>query len=124
MCSDLTTGVLFRRIKVKEQSQRTRRDTPGLGHDVEYNTPIIIAHRGLHALHPENSVPAFRAAARSGIDWIELDVQQSIDGFPIILHDETLERTTGMVGRVDRLRATELERLRLRDDDARPIDAH
>ena len=86
-------------------------------------TPIIIAHRGLHAVHPENSLPAFRAAARAGIQWVECDVQQSIDGFPVILHDDKLDRTTIISGRVDRHRADELAHLRLRDNAGRPSDA-
>lgn len=90
---------------------------------MEPSTPIIIAHRGLHGLHPENSIAAFRAAARSGIEWVEFDVQQSIDGFPVIIHDDKLERTTSMSGGVDRRRADELVHLRLRNREGRPGDA-
>lgn len=87
------------------------------------STPIIIAHRGLHTVNPENSLPAFRAAARAGIDWVECDIQQSIDGFPVIVHDDTLDRATIVSGRVDRHRADELAHLRLRDPHGRPSDA-
>ena len=84
---------------------------------------IVVAHRGLHDEHPENSGPAFRAAVAAGIDWVECDVQESIDGAPVILHDETLDRTTSMTGRVDRHRAGELAHIRLRDPTGRPADA-
>ena len=87
-------------------------------------TPIIIAHRGLHDVQPENSVLGFRAAASSGIEWVELDVQQSVEGLPVIMHDDTLKRTTGLAGRIDRHRAIQLARLRLRDGEGRPSDAH
>src|SRR3954466_10120847 len=85
--------------------------------------PTIIAHRGLHTVHPENSLPAFRAADRAGIEWVECDVQQSIDGFPVIVHDDTLDRATIISGRVDRHRVNELAHLRLRDHHGRPTDA-
>ncbi|MBC8106110.1 MAG: hypothetical protein H7Z14_05935 [Anaerolineae bacterium] len=87
------------------------------------SAPIIIAHRGLHAVHPENSLPAFRAAVRAGIEWVECDVQQSLDGFPVILHDDTLGRATIISGRVDRHRADEIAHLRLHDHLGRPSDA-
>ena len=63
-------------------------------------SPIIVAHRGLHAGrhvdNPENSRRAFRHARCSGIPWVECDVWPSGDPDPhiIVLHDETLDRTT------------------------------
>jgi len=75
--------------------------------------PLIIAHRGLHARLPENSLGAFRAAASAGIKWVELDIQQSRDGQPVIIHDKTVDRVTGMTGAVDRFWATNLRRMRL-----------
>lgn len=90
---------------------------------VNGSKPVIIAHRGLHEVHPENSTLAFRAAVDAGGDWIEFDVQSTIDGHPVILHDDTLDRTTPLVGRVDRHRADELTHLRLRDHRNRPSDA-
>jgi glycerophosphoryl diester phosphodiesterase len=86
--------------------------------------PIIIAHRGLHDVHPENSAPAFRAAERAGLHWSVCVVQQTIDGCPVIIHDETLVRPTNLSGRVDRHRADELMHLRLRDRNGRPGDGH
>ena len=74
-------------------------------------------------MHPENSLPAFRAAADAGIEWVECDVQQSSDGFPIIIHDDVLQRTIAVSGRVDRHRADEVFHLRLRDHGGRPSDA-
>ncbi|RCK78515.1 MAG: Glycerophosphoryl diester phosphodiesterase [Candidatus Ozemobacter sibiricus] len=54
-----------------------------------------IAHRGARSLAPENTLPAFRIAiARCGADMIELDVHLSKDGVPVVIHDDTLERTT------------------------------
>ena len=55
------------------------------------------AHRGLHAIHagiPENSLRAFRLAANNGYG-AELDVRMSRDGRLVVMHDESLKRTTG-----------------------------
>ncbi len=61
--------------------------------------PIIIGHRGC-AYAPENTIPSFIKAIENGADMIELDVQMSRDGFLVVIHDESLERTTDGRGRV------------------------
>ena len=76
--------------------------------------PIIVAHRGLHDAHPENSIEAFRAASRAGIEWGELDVQVSRDGYPVVIHDDLLDRTTTSSGPVAARFADILRRTRLR----------
>jgi len=55
---------------------------------------LRIAHRGASLHAPENTVAAFEAAIRQGIDAIELDVRITGDGVPVVLHDDTLDRTT------------------------------
>ena len=82
--------------------------------------PIIVAHRGLHGVLPENSLAAMTAAWDAGILWCECDVQISLDGVPIVIHDETLERTTTGRGRVAELRLDQLGDLRLRDGGGNP----
>jgi glycerophosphoryl diester phosphodiesterase len=64
------------------------------------NPPIIVAHRGLHAQYPENSLAAFRAAWEAGLDWCECDVHAASDGVPVVIHDDTLDRTTTLSGPV------------------------
>ncbi|MDD3339695.1 MAG: glycerophosphodiester phosphodiesterase [Lachnospiraceae bacterium] len=54
----------------------------------------IFAHRGASAYAPENTLPAFRLAMEQGADGIELDVQLTKDGEVVVLHDETLDRTS------------------------------
>jgi glycerophosphoryl diester phosphodiesterase len=76
--------------------------------------PIIVAHRGLHRDLPENSLEAFRAAVEAGFEWVEFDVQAASDGTPVILHDETLDRTTMACGAVLRRRGDELRHVRMR----------
>jgi glycerophosphoryl diester phosphodiesterase len=62
--------------------------------------PLILGHRGSPREAPENTMRAFRLAMDAGADGVELDVQPSIDGVPVIIHDPTLERTTGHGGHV------------------------
>lgn len=70
----------------------------------------VIAHRGASAHAPENTLAAFRAAKALGADWVELDVSLSADGVPVIIHDETLDRTTNLSGPVHLRTAAELGR--------------
>jgi len=60
----------------------------------------IVAHRGNARDCPENTLPAFRSALVLGVRHLELDVQLSSDGVPMVVHDATLKRTTGLTGRV------------------------
>lgn len=62
-------------------------------------TPLIIAHRGASADAPENTLPAFLAALAQGADVVELDYRTSADGVPVVIHDETLDRTTDAAAR-------------------------
>lgn len=62
--------------------------------------PRIIAHRCGGALAPENTLAGLRAAAQRGIAGVEFDVMLSRDGVPLLMHDETLERTSDGRGRV------------------------
>jgi glycerophosphoryl diester phosphodiesterase len=62
--------------------------------------PRWIAHRGGGSLAPENTLAGIRLAARLGYRAVEFDVMLSADGTPILIHDETLERTTNGHGLV------------------------
>ncbi|WP_404382530.1 glycerophosphodiester phosphodiesterase [Caenispirillum salinarum] len=62
--------------------------------------PSVIAHRGASAVAPENTLAAFRRAADEGAAWIECDVKLTADGRPVVIHDDTLERTTDGGGAV------------------------
>lgn len=56
--------------------------------------PIIIGHRGYPEVAPENTLPSFARAIEADADMIELDSQVSCDGVPVVIHDDTLSRTT------------------------------
>ncbi len=62
--------------------------------------PRVIAHRGCSGAAPENTLAAFRRAIAAGADMLELDVLPSRDGELVVIHDDTLERTTNGSGRV------------------------
>lgn len=60
-----------------------------------------VAHRGASGLAPENTMAAIRKAMSFPfVGWIELDVQLSRDGIPVVIHDDTLQRTAKRKGRV------------------------
>lgn len=64
------------------------------------DTTIVVAHRAFGAVFPENTLPAIRRALESGARVIEVDVRFSADGHPVIIHDETVDRTTNGTGAV------------------------
>lgn len=68
----------------------------------------IIAHRGASRVAPENTLSAFREAARQGARWIEFDVALLGDATPVIHHDDTLDRCTNRRGALARLTAADL----------------
>lgn len=60
----------------------------------------IIGHRGCAAYAPENTLEGLHTAADMGVEWVEFDVKLTKDQVPILFHDESLERTTGVAGNV------------------------
>ena len=72
---------------------------------------LNIAHRGASGTFPENTLSAFRAAIDAGADMCELDVQLTRDGAVVVIHDDTVERTTDGNGEVAELTLEELKRL-------------
>jgi glycerophosphoryl diester phosphodiesterase len=72
---------------------------------------FIAGHRGDRAHFPENTLPALQAVLDSDFDFVETDVQLSADGVPVLMHDETVERTTNGAGLVSSLTAAQLASL-------------
>lgn len=66
----------------------------------ESNAPLVIAHRGASAYAPENTIAAFSRAVDDGADAIELDARLSKDDVIVVMHDDTIDRTTDGNGRV------------------------
>ncbi len=84
------------------------RDVPEWGR-APRRRPLVIAHRGASAIEPENSVAAFRRAAASGADGVELDVLCCATGEAVVFHDQDLAR---LANRPDRVAALSLADLR------------
>jgi glycerophosphoryl diester phosphodiesterase len=80
----------------------------------------VVAHRGLWAAAPENSLGAVSAAVRAGFRLVEVDVRASADGVPFLLHDLRLERTTSAAGRLSTLAAAQARRALLADGSPLP----
>ncbi|MEU0396167.1 glycerophosphodiester phosphodiesterase family protein [Streptomyces sp. NPDC006208] len=59
-----------------------------------HGDPVVIAHRGASAYAPENTLAAIDLAARMGFAWVENDVQRTRDGELVVVHDDSLARTT------------------------------
>jgi len=62
--------------------------------DLEPSYPLIIAHRGASSLAPENTLASAQKALQIGADLWELDVAVTADGELVLMHDDTLERTS------------------------------
>jgi glycerophosphoryl diester phosphodiesterase len=73
--------------------------------------PLVLAHRGASAYAPENTIAAFNLALEMGADGIELDVTLSKDGVPIVIHDDTVDRTTNGHGAIKEMTVAEIQQL-------------
>ncbi|MDX2039698.1 MAG: glycerophosphodiester phosphodiesterase family protein [Acidobacteriota bacterium] len=73
-------------------------------------SPLVIAHRGASAYQPENTLAAFALAIQQGAQMIELDLHCSLDNHVVVIHDETLDHTTNLTGRVDQLTLAEIKK--------------
>ncbi|HWE50334.1 MAG TPA: glycerophosphodiester phosphodiesterase family protein [Bryobacteraceae bacterium] len=72
----------------------------------------VIAHRGEHLSHPENTIEAFAAAAEAGADYFELDVRTTSDGKLVLMHDATTDRMTGVKGEIKSMTFDEVRGLK------------
>lgn len=77
-----------------------------------YRNPKIIVHRGYHVIAPENSLPAFRAAAEMGAWAIETDIHATKDGVLVCCHNPTVDSYCNGEGKISEMTFEELSRLR------------
>jgi glycerophosphoryl diester phosphodiesterase len=77
----------------------------------DLNKPTIFAHRGASACAPENTLSAFQLAITQGADAIELDAKLTADGQVIVMHDNTVNRTTDGIGSVKSLSMADIMKL-------------
>ncbi|HDD72245.1 MAG TPA: glycerophosphodiester phosphodiesterase, partial [Candidatus Bathyarchaeota archaeon] len=71
----------------------------------------VVAHRGASGAEPENTLRAVRRGFEVGADWVEVDVRVSRDGRFVVIHYETVDRTTDGSGRVSEMTFDELRKL-------------
>ncbi len=75
------------------------------------NNLLVLGHRGASAYAPENTLRAFRLARTQGAAGIEFDIQLSKDGVPVVIHDQTVDRTTNGQGAVASFSCADLQQL-------------
>lgn len=76
---------------------------------------FIVSHRGNWRNAPENSILAIQNSIKMGVDMVEIDVRETKDGKLILMHDETLDRTTNGTGYVSDWILSDLKKLNLKD---------
>ncbi len=81
---------------------------------------VVIAHRGGADLAPENTMTAFQNAIDVGAGWIEFDVHRTSDGELVIMHDDTVDRTTNGSGMIKEMSAAEFAALQMADSKEPP----
>ena len=74
---------------------------------------LKIGHRGAKGLEPENTLLSFQKAIEIGVDGIELDVRLTSDGELIVIHDETIDRTSNETGFVNQFSLREIKKFRI-----------
>ena len=78
---------------------------------LNHKRPLVLAHRGASAVAPQNTLAAFKKAMELGADGVELDVQLSADGVPVVIHDMTVDTLTDGTGRVSEMSLAQLKEL-------------
>ena len=78
---------------------------------LDRSRPLVIAHRGASGSAPENTMAAFSLAVERGAEVVELDVQMTADGYPVVIHNATVNRTTDGTGLVREKTLAELQTL-------------
>jgi glycerophosphoryl diester phosphodiesterase len=99
-------GVMIDRINV--QTLEAPADPAAIGIRTR---PMVIGHRGLSFVAPENTLASYKLAMKTGADMAECDVYLSKDGVPILLHDRTFKRTTGRDAAPGELTLAEIKKL-------------
>ncbi|WP_424359578.1 glycerophosphodiester phosphodiesterase [Methanocella sp. MCL-LM] len=72
---------------------------------------MVIGHRGAAGYEPENTLRSFQKGIALGVDWIELDIRRTADGHIVVMHDDTVERTTNGRGKVSEMSLADIKKL-------------
>ncbi len=89
------------------------RARPAANHPLFANKPhvLVIAHQGGEHLRPDNTMLAFQHAVDLGVDMLEMDIHRTSDGVLVVMHDETVDRTTNGKGLIKEMTFDELREL-------------
>jgi len=107
----LTLGVGLAAIGCGDDGGGGDRNSAAAAFFLESDEPLVIAHRGGPALGPEHTVETYRAGLDAGADVLEVDVHLTSDGEVVVLHDDTVDRTTDGTGAVSELTLAEIQAL-------------
>lgn len=110
----LTLIVCFLTVSAQQPADRLSKLLKQLQNPTDKNV-LVIAHRGDWRNAPENSIKAIENAIEMGVDIVEIDVQKTKDGQLIIMHDETVDRTTNGKGPIKNYTLDSLKKLFLKN---------
>ncbi len=88
---------------------------------LDTHLPIAFAHRGGASDEPENTMPAFQRAIDMGYRYLETDVHATKDGVLLAFHDDNLQRTCGVAGRISELNYDEVRHARVAGREPIPL---
>ena len=77
----------------------------------DLNRPLVIAHQGGDGVWPGETMLAYQNAVDLGVDVLEMDIHITADGFLVLMHDETVDRTTDGSGEIESMTLDELKKL-------------
>ena len=105
-------GGLFAKLRTKKIRPKDTVSIKSIS-AVNIDEITLTAHRGLSAIEPENTLPAFKAACEAKYNYVEFDIEPTSDGKWIVMHDDDLRRTTNGYGKITERTLAEVSALKI-----------
>lgn len=105
-------GGLFAKLRTKKIRPKDTVSIKSIS-AVNIDEITLTAHRGLSAIEPENTMPAFKAACEAKYNYVEFDIEPTSDGKWIVMHDDDLRRTTNGHGKITERTLAEVSALKI-----------
>lgn len=105
-------GGLFAKLRTKKIRPKDTVSIKSIS-AVNIDEITLTAHRGLNAIEPENTLPAFKAACEAKYNYVEFDIEPTSDGKWIVMHDDDLRRTTNGHGKITERTLAEVSALKI-----------
>lgn len=105
-------GGLFAKLRTKKIRPKDTVSIKSIS-AVNIDEITLTAHRGLSAIEPENTLPAFKAACEAKYNYVEFDIEPTSDGKWIVMHDDNLRRTTNGHGKITERTLAEVSALKI-----------